>query len=729
MSTRRKNREEKLSYRNASYYGTGRIRIPLEEAGSIPYENIPGDSQHVLIPITDIDRIYPNITETTTPQWWEDAVSQAKEVRKYNGKPLLMRLPDSSYLTTGKYLESFYTWLTSIESDGVTYDRFTGGIIIDNPDWTDETNSRMSHSGIQATATAATYISPESEHSRQLSRDADIAENQGFTIPDTTIFPSSRKLMKHQVPVTKVMAWRGGGILADDVGSGKSSMFITGYFSVVQWRMNHLGYHFDENWPLVIVTKNALVENTVDECRHWYEGVRVVALKGRKDNHIPEGTQVIVCPLSIINDQVDRIIELQPKGVVFDESHMIKNMMAKRTYGALKLADWIKDNTEHPYIVCASATPVPNRTSELWTQLYVAGMSDAIIEYAEKRQSFPPRTRFSSRNSRTMPVDDQRKFEIRYCKAHPGYFGWDATGSAHAEELSELMYANGLIRRKKSEFITPLPLLHQSFVNCEMNDEDQARYDVAEQEFKNYIVSEQKRLARKEKWTDSKLRSEIADKIFKSQNSEAIMKMTALRQLSGIGKVNSVVEWITRFFAKDPTIVGQDQHRNKLIVFAHHKEVQSRIIEDERLKKYGVMSIRAGQKNVSEIVQDFQNPNSGKNLLICYSEAREGLTLTAAHDVLIVEMPFMSSWILQMAGRCWARVSEMYPPHEAHIHYAVADVSIDKYLEDMVREKGLLHRTIIDGEKATDIINIAESGEEEEKVNHSGKNLANSFGI
>ena len=365
MSTRRKNREEKLSHRNASYYGTGRIRIPLEEAGSIPYENIPGDSQHVLIPITDIDRIYPNITETTTPQWWEDAVSQAKEVRKYNGKPLLMRLPDSSYLTTGKYLESFYTWLTSIESDGVTYDRFTGGIIIDNPDWTDETNSRMSHSGIQATATAATYISPESEHSRQLSRDADIAENQGFTIPDTTIFPSSRKLMKHQVPVTKVMAWRGGGILADDVGSGKSSMFITGYFSVVQWRMNHLGYHFDENWPLVIVTKNALVENTVDECRHWYEGVRVVALKGRKDNHIPEGTQVIVCPLSIINDQVDRIIELQPKGVVFDESHMIKNMMAKRTYGALKLADWIKDNTEHPYIVCASATPVPNRTSEL----------------------------------------------------------------------------------------------------------------------------------------------------------------------------------------------------------------------------------------------------------------------------------------------------------------------------------------------------------------------------
>ena len=132
---------------------------------------------------------------------------------------------------------------------------------------------------------------------------------------------------------------------------------------------------------------------------------------------------------------------------------------------------------------------------------------------------------------------------------------------------------------------------------------------------------------------------------------------------------------------------------------------------------------------MSDIVREFQDPNSGKNLIICYSEAREGLTLTAAHDVLIVEMPFMSSWILQMAGRCWARVSELYPPHEAHIHYAMADLGIDKYLEEMVRQKGLLHRTIVDGEKATEVVNQAESGEEEEKVNHSGKNLTSSFGI
>lgn len=720
---------EKLSYRGASYYGGGLIRLPEEDTGSITSLPDPDNPGTVLVSVTEIDRIYRNAKDKIIPQWWRDLESQAREAKAYNGKPLLMRLPDGSYMTVGRYLESFHLWLHDIPSDGVLYDRFAGGVIIDNPEWTDDTNSRMSHSGIQATAVAATHIAPESEHSKRLAKDAEQAEKDGFTIPDTRLFPSSRTLMKHQVPVTKVLAWRGGGILADDVGSGKSSMFITGYFSTVQYRMREMDIPFDKNWPLVIVTKNALVENTADECKHWYNGVRVISLKGRKDNEIPKDTQIIICPLSIINDQVDRILRLRPQGVIFDESHMIKNMEAKRTQGALKLSEWVRDNSEHPYIVCASATPVPNRTSELWTQLYVSGMSGKIIDYANKRQKFPRRVRFSSRKSFEIPVDDQKKFEIRYCKAKPGHFGWDATGSAHAEELSELMYANGLIRRKKSEFITPLPLLHQGFVNCALEPEEQKRYEVAEQEFKDYIVTEQKRLARKEGWTKTQLRLEIADKIFKAENSEAIMKMTALRQLSGIGKVPSVVNWIERFFAKDPTIVGKDKHRNKLIVFAHHKDVQNRIIQDKRLEKFGILSIRAGQKNVSDIVREFQDPNSGKNLIICYSEAREGLTLTAAHDVLIVEMPFMSSWILQMAGRCWARVSELYPPHEAHIHYAMADLGIDKYLEEMVRQKGLLHRTIVDGEKATEVVNQAESGEEEEKVNHSGKNLTSSFGI
>ena len=69
---------------------------------------------------------------------------------------------------------------------------------------------------------------------------------------------------------------------------------------------------------------------------------------------------------------------------------------------------------------------------------------------------------------------------------------------------------------------------------------------------------------------------------------------------------------------------------------------------------------------------------------MCYPGAREGLTLTAAKDVLVAEIPFMPDWVIQMAGRCWARLSRDYAPHEAHVHYAVAGYTIDEYLKQTV---------------------------------------------
>ena len=135
-------------------------------------------------------------------------------------------------------------------------------------------------------------------------------------------------------------------------------------------------------------------------------------------------------------------------------------------------------------------------------------------------------------------------------------------------------------------------------------------------------------------------------------------------------------------------------------------------------------AIVAGTKNVNDIVDRFQSQTSGTNIVVCYSEAREGLTLTAAKDVLVAELPFMPSWLIQMGGRCWARVSEDYPPHEAYLHYAVADVDIDRYLENMIRQKAWLHRAIIDGEVAHNVLNQEESGEVEDTSEDAFNSIA-----
>lgn len=700
---------EKYSYKNVSFHGAGRLRIE----GSTTLPIIGYDGNAPLVSATHAHKIFRPSVPSDAPQWFVELSSQAKQIDGEKGTHIVS-LPDSSYMIVGDYKESFFEWLSSLQSNGVIFDRETSSVIVDSPAWGEDLSEAMTDSAVQSTQIAAGYISPQTQQSQKLSHDAQRAIEEGFDIPSKELFPSGRELMKHQKDVVRVFAWRGHGIIADDVGSGKSSMFINGFFSQVQHRVNN-GEDFANCFPLVIVTKKSLVEPIAREARAWFSTARVCVAGSRKKNissnqknYSPEEAHIVVCSISVLDKYVNDIIELKPTGVVFDESHMIKNTAVKRTQAALRLASWVRRNNEHPYTVCVSATPMPNRPQELWAQLVATGMDSAVMEVANARQNFPARTKSSLKNNYTFKVTDQTKFEMRYCKGQPGFFGWEAKGSAHESELKEILYNNGFVRRKKSEFIVPLPPLHQSFVKCRLNKEDRKRYNQAEKEFRDYLVSLMRGRARKEEWSTTELFDAIQDKLGKAEHSEAIMKRTALRQMVGEMKVASIVEWVHKFFDGDPSIV-KNGHNEKLIIFAHHKEVQEKIIHHPELQKYGVVSIQAGQKNVNDIVDTFQEPESEVRIIVCYSEAREGLTLTASYAVLVAEMPWSPSWLLQMAGRCWSRFSQDYPPHEATIYYAVSNTEIDNSLTNMVREKGWLNKSIIDPEIATQEINEAES--------------------
>ena len=712
-------KKNNFTFKDVSYFGSGRLQVKKGIVKKIPKEE---HEDYDIVSILDAKYIYNDIENDEAPTWWENILQQIDDISHSDGYAVIMKLPDDAYLIAGRYSESFYNWVKNkLPSDGVIYDRFARGVIIDNPEWQENTNQALSRHTIRTTKHAATYISPITERSKELEEYAKKAQKEGFEIPDKTLFPSSRTLMKHQEPVVISLAKRGQGILADDVGSGKSSMFINGFFSLAQYKIKHEGVNKNDVWPLVIVTKKSLVLPTKREVEVWLHGAHVHAVTGPKTYDIPDDAQVIVVPLTSLNKCYESIIDKNPQGVIYDESHMVKNLNAKRTKIALDLANHIRKNVDKPYIVCASATPMPNRPAELYSQLAITGMDKPIIEEAEKNQKFPARTKFSVKQPFSIKVNDNLKFDMRYCEGHPGFFGWDNNGSSHEEELSQLLYENGLIRRRKFEFITPLPLLHQKTVYCTLSEEDHAKYIRAEEKFKDHLVTMLREKSRKEQWTKQQLKEEIFEKLSKADSAEAIMKMTELRQLVGEMKIPSIVEWIHRFFAKDPSIVGKNPEKHKkLIVFAHHKEVQKQLIEHPDLQQYGVTYITAGTKDVNKAVDEFQDWNSGKNIIILYSGADAGLTLTSSYQTLITEIPWSPSTALQMAGRSWARISELYPPHEATLNFAVADVNIDMWLMDMLRSKSDIFKKVIDGESSIEAINVAESEEEDtEEINNT----------
>ena len=133
----------------------------------------------------------------------------------------------------------------------------------------------------------------------------------------------------------------------------------------------------------------------------------------------------------------------------------------------------------------------------------------------------------------------------------------------------------------------------------------------------------------------------------------------------------------------------------------HHKDARQALLDEPSFQKYNPVHILPGaqqkDQSIVEHKERFQQDDDVR-LIICTMAAREGHTLTAAKDIYIHEMPFVPSWIVQMAGRCWARMSEQYEPHEAFIHYAIANDTIDSMLVRMNAVKKSMFTSVIDGE-------------------------------
>jgi len=189
---------------------------------------------------------------------------------------------------------------------------------------------------------------------------------------------------------------------------------------------------------------------------------------------------------------------------------MVKNYKAKRT----KLVKEVSQKIPHRLLL--TGTPILNRPKELWTQLN-------IIE---------PRT-----------WNNFFSFGLRYCDGQKTRYGWDFNGSSNIEELHDRLKTI-MIRRTKSEVLTELPPKQYSCIEIEITN--RKTYDKAEEDFIEYI--------REIKGDEEAMRKARA---------LILTKIEELKQLSAIGKMKQVKEWINNFL----------ETGEKLVLFAHHKDI------------------------------------------------------------------------------------------------------------------------------------------------------------
>jgi SWI/SNF-related matrix-associated actin-dependent regulator 1 of chromatin subfamily A len=485
---------------------------------------------------------------------------------------------------------------------------------------------------------------------------ADVAEAM------RTRAPAKLALYPYQtvgVGFLKLLGYR--GILADDMGLGKTP---TALGTIVVDPQDLL--------PAVVVAPAIVFTNWADEAKRWLPAVPIWPMVERSAPPPPKGFKgIIITKYSTIPWQIDAIMHAEPKYMIVDEAHRIKNPQAQQTQAVTSLAEKI------PHVVLLSGTPIKNNVVELWNLLNTVDPED----YGRKGD-------FEDEYAITEDVNIGR-----------GRTRQKIVGAKNTELLQHRLKCL-MIRRLKSQVAKFLPDKTRQYITVDVEPKVMKEYVKAEKDFANWVDTEIKRRiaeaikeAKADGQTLSKSEQEdvIADAreaVARAVANEALVKVGYLRRLAGKMKIPAVVELIAEFI----------ENEAPLIVFAVHKDVISGIAD--ALEKGGVRfavidgSVPAGDRG--DIVKSFQ---AGQLDVIIGSEAmKEGVTLTRASNVLFAE-------------RFWTSADEEQAEDRAHrvgqknavtILFPEARDTIDERMRGIIDIKRKLIASTVGGAKVAE---------------------------
>jgi SWI/SNF-related matrix-associated actin-dependent regulator 1 of chromatin subfamily A len=328
----------------------------------------------------------------------------------------------------------------------------------------------------------------------------------------------------------------------------------------------------------------------------------------------------------ILKKWLPTIIEYSPQVLIYDESHSLKNGKAARSKAAKELAATV------PHKILLTGTPVLNRPKELWNQLQI------IDPFA-----YPDKRFF--------------QWHKRYTNATKNPFGWDFSGASNLEELAASLKTI-MIRRTKDQVLKELPAKRRTTVLIPIDNRKE--YDRADNEFMA--------------WMTEQKGAEAAER---ASNVEQLAKIEYLRQIAVAGKMKSALAWIENFL----------ESGEKLVIFATHKATIHAL---ER--EYGAMAVKIDGSVSSEkrqaAVDAFQNDPDAKIFIGNIQAAGVGITLTAASNVVFLELGWTPALHDQAEDRCHRIGQE----NAVNIWYLLAEKTIDASIAAMLENK----REVID---------------------------------
>lgn len=285
---------------------------------------------------------------------------------------------------------------------------------------------------------------------------------------------------------------------------------------------------------------------------------------------------------------------------ILDEAHYIKNKASLRSRYAGRIQAKRK--------LALTGTPLLNRPIELWNILHWL-------------------------SPETWPASSYWKYALRYCGAFQrvinkgGKRVWDVSGASHLDELSG--HLSGLmIRRTKAEVLKDLPAKRRQIIEIPLNG--------IKEDLRMRLVAA--------RITAKDIEGHYAHDVRKLESalSAAWTEMAGLRHEAGLAKVGMAVDVI-----KDAI-----ESEGKVVVFGHHRDVLAGLYQG--LSDYNPVVLHGGttEKSRMAAVDAFQNDPKIKVFIGQIQAAGVGITLTAASQVIFVELDWTPGVMSQAEDRC-----------------------------------------------------------------------------
>ena len=264
----------------------------------------------------------------------------------------------------------------------------------------------------------------------------------------------------------------------------------------------------DEAFPTVVVCPASMKLIWEREAQKWLPHRSVAVLEGRTDATWTEETRaadIVVLNYDILDWHSETLASLEPRALILDESHYVKNARAARTKAALELAGRLPEDALR---LGLTGTPILNRAEELVSQLRVLG----------RLRDFGSGARLT-RRFRAAGSDDRLHWNLR---------------------------AHCYVRRTKKQVLPQLPAKSQDTVPVLLSNEHE--YRLAERDVIAWLQT-----------LPLDLRS-IDAKVAAALRAEQLVRLNHLRQLAARGKLPTALAWIADFLESGEPLVVFAEH-------------------------------------------------------------------------------------------------------------------------------------------------------------------------